>query len=244
VSLHTEDGVDLAGWYRPPHASRGAVILLLHGAGGSREGLRAYADLLVRHGYGVLALDLRGHGASGGKTNRLGWEGTLDVGAAVGYLQGLEEVKSIGGLGISMGGEVLLGAAAQYPALSAIVTDGATRRCTAELLALPSERPLVRNFTARVMFATVELFGGAKPPSPLLDSMLAAKSTRYLWIAAGANTQEVAFNRLFAETLAERGSLWVAPGAAHTAAFGLYPDEYEERLIGFFDQALLGASIP
>jgi len=49
-----------------------------------------------------------------------------------------------------MGGEVLLGAASQYPSITAIAADGATRRSTEELLALESERPLVRNFTARV----------------------------------------------------------------------------------------------
>jgi len=64
VTLTTEDGVALAGWYQPP--SNGAVIIVLHGAGGSREGMRSHIDLLTRHGYGVLALDLRGHGGSGG----------------------------------------------------------------------------------------------------------------------------------------------------------------------------------
>ena len=112
----------LAGWYKPP--LNGAVIILIHGAGGSREGMRPYAAMLARHGYGVLALDLRGHGASTGRTNRFGWQGTQDVGAAVAFLQARDEVKAIGGLGSSLGGEVLLGAASKYPALKAIAADG------------------------------------------------------------------------------------------------------------------------
>lgn len=237
VKLETDDGVSLAAWYRPP--DNGAAIILIHGAGASRESLRPYAEMLAGQGYGVLALDLRGHGESKGKTNRLGWQGTRDVGAAVDFLQGRSEVQSIGGLGLSMGGEVLLGAAGDYPEIQAIVTDGATRRSTEELLALESERPLVRNYTARVMYATVRLLSGDAPPRPLLESMLASESTRFLLIAAGQNALETAFNQLFATTLGDRASLWVVPEAAHMGAFQLRPDEYEQRLISFFQKALI-----
>jgi pimeloyl-ACP methyl ester carboxylesterase len=236
VVLQTEDGVQLQGWYRPP--TNGAAIILIHGAGSSRESLRSYAQMLVEHGYGVLALDLRGHGQSEGKTNRLGWQGTQEVGAAVNYLQGRGEVQRIGGLGISLGGEVLLGAAAHYPEIRAIAADGATRRCTSELLALESERPLVRNFTARVMYAAVQVLTGDAPPRPLLDSMIASKSTQFFLIAAGKNALETAFNQMFAATLGSRASLWIAPQADHTTAFTLYPQEYKQRVISFFQTGL------
>ena len=241
IALKTDDGVTLAGWYTPP--ANGAAIVLLHGAGGSREAVRPYAALLARHGYGVLALDLRGHGQSGGWTNRFGWQGTADVGAAVKYLQARAEVKQIGGLGLSMGGEALLGAASDYPALRAIVADGATRRDLAEMLALPMEQPLYRNFTARVTFAAVQILSGDRPPNkPLLDSMVEAQSTRFLLIAGGANALEVAFNELFAAAVGARASLWVAPGASHIGAFGMYGEEYERRVIAFLDETLLGHS--
>jgi pimeloyl-ACP methyl ester carboxylesterase len=126
IALTTDDQVMLAGWYKPP--INGAAIILIHGAGGSREGMRPYAEMLAHHGYGVLALDLRGHGASTGLTNRFGWQGTHDVGAAVAFLQARDEVKMIGGLGSSLGSEVLLGAASEYPAMQAIAADGATTR--------------------------------------------------------------------------------------------------------------------
>ena len=244
ISLTTADGVTLAAWYKPPMASapaNGAAIIVIHGAGGSREGMRPYAEMLARQGYGVLALDLRGHGASGGQTNRFGWQGTRDVGAAVNYLKTRTEVKAIGGLGSSLGGEVLLGAASSYPEIKAIVTDGATARSLAELTALPSERPLYRNFVSRVVYATVQVLSGETPPQPLLDSLMAAPSTTYLFIAAGGNGMEVAFNELFAAAVPERSQLWIAPKATHTAAFGLYPDEYERRVIAFFTGAFSGS---
>jgi hypothetical protein len=102
---------------------------------------------------------------------------------------------------------------------------------------LPSERPLVRNFTARVMYAAVQILSGETPPEPLLNSMIATPATSYLLIAGGDNEREVAFNELFTASVGERTTLWIAPGAPHTGAFGLYPDEYERRVIAFFDAA-------
>jgi fermentation-respiration switch protein FrsA (DUF1100 family) len=70
--------------------------------------------------------------------------------------------------------------------------------------------------------------------------MLEANSTSFLFIAGGAKKMEVDFNELFAETIGERSELWIAPEASHTGAFTRYPDEYEQRVIDFFDRTLLG----
>lgn len=237
VSVTAEDGVKLAAWYAPPQ--NGAVILLLAGSGGSRKNVRSYAALLVEHDFGVFALDLRGHGESDGKTNRYGWLGTRDVGAAVDFLQQREEVKAIGGLGLSLGGEVLLGAASDYPALKAVASEGASYRSFDELYDLPSERPLYRNFTARVLFFSVRLLSGEEPPKPLLDSITAAESTSFLFIAAGKKEAEIDYNELFLDAVGDRGTLWVIPNAGHTQGFSRVPDEYEQRVIGFFEQVLV-----
>ena len=134
---------------------------------------------------------------------------------------------------------MLLGAASKYPAIKAVAADGATARSLDELMALPAERPLYRNFTARVVYAAVQVLSGEAPPLPLLDSMLAAPSTSYLFIAGGANEREVAFNELFAASTSNQSQLWIAPAAPHTGAFGLYPGEYEQRVIAFFDRVVL-----
>jgi len=161
------------------------------------------------------------------------------VGAAVKFLEAQDGVDAIGGMGLSLGGEVLLGAASKYPQVTAIVADGATQRSVEELYALESERPLYRNFVTRVLYGVVQIASGTAPPDPLLDSMAAAESTRFLLIAGGSVPREVAFNEVFAWTVGERALLWVAPDAGHTGAFGRHPGEYEERVIAFFDAALM-----
>jgi len=237
VTMTTSDGVRIGGWYQEP--INGAVVILVHGAGNSRQTMRGIAAMLVRRGYGVLAIDLRGHGRSGGTTNRLGWSGTRDVRAAVDFLKKQPNITAIGALGHSMGGEVLLGASAECPEIRAIVADGATRRCTGELLALPSERSLVRNFTAQVMYTSVQALSAEKPPAPLLGEMKRASGTSFLFVAAGDVKLEQSFGECFDDALGTRATMWVVPGVGHIRAFSKHPAEYEERVTGFLEAQLL-----
>ena len=142
-----------------------------------------------------------------------------------------------------MGGEMLLGAADAYSEIEAMIADGASRRCLAELLVLPSERPLVRNWTARVMYAGVQLLSGARPPRPLLAAMQAAPNTCFLFIAAGQKDLEVQFNQLFAQTLGERAILWVIEDVPHTGGLSHHSETYREQVLTFLD-ACVPASRP
>ena len=83
--------------------------------------------MLVRHGYGVLLLDARGYDGSEGDPNLFGWAGARDIDAGLGWLQSRPDLAGgrIGGIGFSVGGEVMLEAAASTPELLAVVSDGA-----------------------------------------------------------------------------------------------------------------------
>lgn len=66
VSIRTDDGVSLAAtWYEPGSRSAPAVILV-HMLHRSRRDWEAVASGLADEGIGALAIDLRGHGDSGG----------------------------------------------------------------------------------------------------------------------------------------------------------------------------------
>lgn len=239
LTLTTSDQVTLAAWYRPPE--NGAAIILIHGAGNTRDSVRGHAQMLVDHGFGVLAFDLRGHGESTGQTNLFGWMGTRDVGAAVDYLLAQEDVQAVGGLGLSLGGEVLLGAASEYPALSAVVADGPTDRCFEEFYALPSRQNVLRAFSPWIMYETVRLFSGDTPPYPMHKSIADTEATRFLIIAAGSVPDEGDYSTVFRDAAAGRADVWIAPGVGHTQAFRRLPDEYTQRVIGFFEETLVDA---
>lgn len=195
------------------------------------------ASMLAGEGFGVLAIDLRGHGESGGEGNGFDWEGTRDVAAAVAYLQE-QNISLIGGLGTSLGGEVLLGATSAQPGLKAIVSDGATHRSIDDYLVLSSRQNLLRSWTTRLMYASTGAFTGDPPPVTILDSVTAAQGTRLLLIAAGNEEQEIEYNTRFLEAAGDRTALWVVPGAEHTSAFGDHPAEYTAQITGFFGSAM------
>ena len=113
VTCTTADGVRLSGWYVP--SGNGAVVVALHGAGTTRSSVLAHAVVLARHGYGVLLFDARGHGRSGGRAMDFGWYGDVDVTAATDFVTAQPGVdpERIAVLGLSMGGEEALGAAAR-----------------------------------------------------------------------------------------------------------------------------------
>jgi dienelactone hydrolase len=64
------------------------------------------------------------------------WDGVKDLNAAVGFLRGRPDVEAnrIGGIGLSVGGELLLQAAAESDALNAVVSEGAGIRSIREAL--------------------------------------------------------------------------------------------------------------
>ncbi|MCK6579584.1 MAG: alpha/beta hydrolase [Anaerolineae bacterium] len=238
VSLRTADGDRLAAWYVPPQ--NGAAIVLVHGASNSREGVRSYAKMLAAHGFGVLAFDQRGHGESEGKINLFGWEGGEDVAAAAAFLSDQEDVVVIGALGLSLGGEVLLGAAAAAPQMRAIAAEGIAHRSMAEFRAIPSHANPVVGLQPWVSYTVVRLLTGDDPPMAAADSMRAAETTQFLLIAAADGKDEVEFARVYAEAAAGRAEVWVVPSGGHIGGYAAYPQEYEERVLGFFRSALLG----
>lgn len=128
VTLRTSDGLKLDGWYVPSR-NRAAVIVVP-----GRTGTRRQARMLVRHGYGVLLYDRRGEGRSEGDPNSWGWDLDKDIRAGIDFLRQRPDVdpRRIGGLGLSVGGEMMLETAAGTTDLAAVVSEGAGSRSMAE----------------------------------------------------------------------------------------------------------------
>ena len=118
VTVTTSDSLELTGSYVP--SKNRAAVILFPGATRSAE-----ARMLIRHGYGVLLLNPRGQGTSEGDTVR--WAGDRDLIAGAEYLKTRPDVDDdrIGGYGFSVGGEILIEAAAQSTDFKAIVSEGA-----------------------------------------------------------------------------------------------------------------------
>jgi hypothetical protein len=236
VAFTTADGLRLRGWYIP--SRNGAAVILSPG----RRGPVPHARMLVRHGFGVLLFDRRGEGESDGDFNAYGWEGAQDLEAAIGYVAQRPDVEPgrIGGLGLSVGGEMLLQAAAEDHRLRAVVSEGGSVRSIAEHWDDPRISPLLKPITPLAMqTAAVAVLSGSAPPPSLVD--IAGDITGSVLLIRGLDGQPAeSLNRVLRRAASPSARLWEIPGARHTGGLSAEPAEYERRVAGFFTRALLG----
>jgi len=127
--------------------------------------------MLVRHGYGVLLFDRRGEGESDGDYNAFGWDGERDLDAAIAFLASRRDVdrRRIGGIGLSVGGELLLQAAAHSQRLRAVVADGAGIRSIRDHLAVDRRRPIGWISPLLVETLATAVLSDSSPPPALRD---------------------------------------------------------------------------
>jgi fermentation-respiration switch protein FrsA (DUF1100 family) len=237
VTFRASDGVQLRGWYVP--GANGAAIIIMHGSHGTRQSELPYVRMLADAGYGVLAVDARGHGESGGETNALGWYGDRDVAGAVNFLRRQSHVhpNDISGLGLSMGAEALLRALSSGVPLAAIVADGAGASTSSDAALEPrgADAPLF-NTVSWLTYRGVEAFSGEEEPAGL-NSLLHATATPVLLIASNA-PHELLLNRRFRSALGAGAALWHVADAGHTKSYAERPEAYRSRVLGFFEQVL------
>jgi predicted alpha/beta hydrolase len=240
VTFETAEGLTLSAWYIP--TQNGAVVITVHGAGKNRATVLDEAEVLVRHGYGLLMVDIEGFGGSEGRANAFGWVGARDVHAAVAYLQSRPDLdpQRIGGLGLSMGGEVLLHAAGESDSLKAVVAEGATGRTAKDFREMDDfSYDTIATAVHLVAGATMQLISGEPAPPPLKQMVQQIAPRRVLLIAASIPEEEELMG-MYHDLGGGHFDLWTIPESKHVGAFDLHPEEYEERIIAFFDDALLG----
>lgn len=240
ATFRTSDGVRLAAWYIP--STNHAAIVTVPGSGSTRTATLDQACVLARHGYGVLMVDPRGQGRSGGHAMDAGWYGDRDVTAAVTFLQhqsGVDPAK-IGVLGLSMGGEEAIGAAATDPAIRAVVAEGATHRTAADKAGyLPGGvTGAIQRGLDQLTYGTAALLSSAPQPGTLRRAIGRARTTRYLLIAAGKGVDEPEAVAHLRAAAPDRVQTWTVPGATHVHGLATSPADWTTRVTSFFDSAL------
>ena len=236
MQLTTSDGLRLRAWYVPSR-NRAAII-----AFPGRSQPVPHARMLVRHGYGVLLLDRRGEGASEGDYNAFGWASEPDLRSAIACLGRQPDVDParIGGLGLSVGGELLLQTAAHTRALRAVVSEGAGQRSLAEHLDNPELGRVQRWLTGMLaQTAAVAVLSNSRPPDALADLMPRIAPRPVLLIEALNGNPDEILNEVYADRGGPSTELWKVAAGGHTGALAAAPVAYEERVVGFLDRALL-----
>jgi pimeloyl-ACP methyl ester carboxylesterase len=111
VQITAADGLTLAADYFPPRIDSDQpypVVLLLHMIGSDRQSWSPLIPALLESGYAVLAVDLRGHGETGGEIN---WPAaTTDVQTWLDWMHSQSDIQpnSLSVIGASIGANLAL----------------------------------------------------------------------------------------------------------------------------------------
>lgn len=243
VTVTTADGLRLVGWYLP--SQNGAAIIAQHGYKSDRRSLLEEADVLARHGYGVLVSTVRAHDESDGQVISFGYHEMQDLQAWYEFLLTRPEVdpERIGMLGNSMGGSLVIQYAAENPAVKAVVAhsafsslDDTVSTSVEAFTGLPSF-PFA---PAIVFWAEQEL--GIDSSEVNAKLWIGAISPRPVLILQGGQDEAISVEsgQLLYDAADEPKELWFEPALGHTEFDTELPELFEARVTGFYDRHLLG----
>jgi len=254
------DHVQLKGWYIPGvlpngHLTTQRTIIMVHGTRANRTdknaGLLKLSGELARHGFAILAFDMRGAGESPPAPLSLGYFEQRDVLGAVDFLHSgqvpypaLGRTHIIGGWGVSMGAATLLMAAAQEPAIRAVVSDCAYADIIPILeREVPKGGNLPPLFTPGGLTAARILYGmdfyAVRP-----EDIVASIAPRPIFFIHGTSDTYVPTENMNILAAAARTApdahiqTWLVPGAGHAQSFNKEGIVYVDRVVAFYDAAL------
>lgn len=251
------DHLLIRGWLMPGLLPDGKqtvqrAIIVVHGTPGNRSStlVLGVSAALVRHGFAVLALDLRGFGESAPAPSSLGEFEQRDILGAVDFLQTgalpfplLGRPREIGGWGISLGASTLLLAAAAEPAIRAIVSDSAFADAAALVRARAEQQGLLLWLLPCALLAGQLLYGvnydQARPVAVV--AQIAPRPILFIHGTADSSVPIANMDQLVAAASQPANAqiqAWKVPGAQHVQAFSLMPDAYVQRMVAFYQSAL------
>jgi fermentation-respiration switch protein FrsA (DUF1100 family) len=241
VSIAARDGVQLrASWAAPP-AGFLRCVLVMHGVGDSRGSAMGFAPLFLGEGYGVLAPDSRAHGDSGGELITFGILERHDTLAWVRWMRS-QGCHKIYGLGESLGGAVLIQAAAEESAFDAIVAEGAF----ADIQDAAEDRlqkmvpvrllggPLAWMVAVNGRWYTRLVYGFDLAEASPLQAMPHVHSPVLLIHGTADDQTPPEHSKRLTAANPRMTSLWLVDGAYHTGAYARAPREFERRVLTWF----------
>ncbi len=254
------DQVQLKGWYIPGVLPNGNLtsqrtIIMVHGTRTNRDdkkaGLLNLSGDLARHGFAILAFDMRGAGESPPAPLSLGYFEQRDVLGAVDFLRSgpipypaLGRTHIIGGWGVSMGAATLLMATAQEPAIRAVVSDCAYADIIPILeREVPNGGHLPPLFTPGALFAANVLYGMDFYAVRPVD-IVASIAPRPIFFIHGTSDMYVPTVNMNILAAAARTApdaniqTWLVPGAGHAQSFNTEGTVYVDRVVAFYNAAL------
>lgn len=229
----------VAGWWLDAGPSS-PVVLLVHGMRADRSSMVPRAQLLSRHGFSVLLIDLQAHGDTPGEAITLGYRESADIVAARNWIKKEAPGRKIGVIGCSLGGAAVLLAPqpvgfdamvleAVYPRIGRAVEDririrmGALAPLLAPLLLVQLQPRL---HISPSQLEPIRSMG--KLGAPVL--VVAGSEDRHTTLAESAELYAAA---------TQPKSLWILKGAQHEDFLQFDPNGYDAKVVGFLTTWLM-----
>ena len=243
VTIQSVDGLKLVGWFVP--SQNGAVIIMQHGYKSTRKELLNEAEMMYRHGYGILLTSVRAHDYSEGEMITFGMNEVNDMEAWYQYLLRRDDIdpNKIGILGNSFGGMLVIQYAAQNENIKAVVADCAfssLNDTVSTSVTYFSDLPAFPFAPLIVFWAEQE--SGFKTEDIDATKWIAEISPRPVFLMQGGADVVISADsgqRLF-DAAGEPKELWFDPELGHVGFDKERAEEFEKRVAEFFDKYLLG----
>ena len=238
----TSDGFKLHGWFVPAEPAAPTVIVV-HGYRDSRGSLVGVADVLHRHGYQVMVASLRAHDINDGEMISFGLYEMNDLEAWRVYVRGRADVNPelLGLFGVSMGGTIGIGYAAQHPDIKVLIADSAFS--SVEDTAATSIRFFTGlppfPFAPAIIFWMEREIGGRAKDLDATAWIHKISPRPILLMQGGADTvvSVESGHKLF-EAAAEPKELWFEPSVGHAQFLKTMPGPFEDHVSKFLDRYL------
>ncbi len=241
ASVTAPDTTKLSAWYYQPDQPNGAAVILLHGVGANREDLVGFGTLFEKAGYSVLVPDLRGHGRSDGFTTYGAFE-EQDIHAWADWMLARPGISRIYGYGVSLGGSVLIESLNREPRFRAVVAESAyttfpdvADERIARLLPAPARWIAQPFVSAGLLWGRLRYDADLRRASPL-DAVRHAKTPILLIHGLADHKTEADNSRRLAAANPGTTTLWLVPGAGHANARATAKQEFDSRVMDWFQQ--------
>ncbi len=243
-----EDGVEIAAWYIPVDEqapTQTPAIVLVHGWTASRtvgfnQHFLSMARDLHEAGFAVMMIDLRGHGESEAAHVSFGVYERRDVLAAIDeLLQRGHPAGRIGLLGTSMGAASVVGAAAEHPAVGAVVTDSLFADIQPVIEGQWSQTSGLPLF---ILDTTLGIFEGINgyeltASRPIEEiAQIAPRPLMMIHCQADSHIPLEQFESL--KAAAPWAETWLVEECRHADIYEYMPQEYSQKVVGFFEVGL------
>lgn len=240
VTVSARAGGSFRGYFVP--GTNGAAVIVVPALNSGRGSRLREATLLSAHGYGVFTFESRRCAGMGGLS--LGYKEIDEVADALDYLLTRPEIDSqrIGVYGFSSGGATAVMATARLPELKAVTAEGGYGDFAEETLTPSQSRNLLDSYYEHAFLwsarQTYRQLTGLDVNLLSPRDVIGRIAPRRILLIYGSREVSLPGAQRQQAAAGSNAELWIVEGAGHGNYFEVAPQEYEARLIAFFDKAL------